>query len=93
MIRVLLEMLDFLFAVEHLPATNAKRFAIRLSLDELELLNEVLPLCGRNLEHDIAAESLYFVSFNLAILLTHCLNNTCLRTTMLDTILIEFSRW
>ena len=91
MIRVLLEMLDFLFAVEHLPAVNAKHLAIRLSLDELELLNKVLPLGGRNLEHDIAAESLYFVSFNLAILLTHCLNNTCLR--MMDTILIEFSRW
>ena len=86
MIGALSEMLDFLFAVEHLPAVNAQHFAIRLSLDELELLNEVLPLGGRNLEHVIAAESLYFVSFKVALLLTHCLNNACRRTCKVDTI-------
>jgi hypothetical protein len=51
MIRALSEMLDFLFAVEHLPALNAQHLAIRLGLDELELLNEVPPLRRGYLEH------------------------------------------
>lgn len=76
MIRALSEMLDFLLAVEHLPALNAQHLAIRLGLDELELVNEVPPLCCGYLEHVRAAESLYFVSFKFALLLTHCLNNT-----------------
>jgi hypothetical protein len=33
-IRTLLKMLDFLFAVEHLPAMDAENFTVGFSLDD-----------------------------------------------------------
>lgn len=44
MLRVVLEMLDFLLAIEHLPAFDAENFTIRFLLNCVQLLDEGVPL-------------------------------------------------
>lgn len=51
MVRTLLQMFDFLFAVEHLPAMNAKHFSVGLGFDDFELLYEFFPFCGADFDH------------------------------------------
>lgn len=43
MLRRLLDVLDLLLAVEHLPALDAQHFSVRFLLDIFQFLNEFLP--------------------------------------------------
>ena len=44
-------MLDFLLAIEHLPAVHAEHFSVRLCFDEVEAINELNPLGRVPLKH------------------------------------------
>jgi hypothetical protein len=51
MIFVLLQMLNFLLAIEHLPAFDAKHFSIGLGLNEVKSFDEVFPFGGVSFDH------------------------------------------
>lgn len=51
MVWVLLEVLDLLFAVEHLPALNAQDLSVRLLLNGIEPVDERSPLKRVSLYH------------------------------------------
>ena len=51
MLRIIFEMLDFLLAIEHLPAFDAQNLTIRLLLDGVKLLDEGMPLFRVSLDH------------------------------------------
>ena len=51
-------MLNFLLAVEHLPALYAQHLSIGLGLNEVETLDEVFPLGRITLDHDLRDGSL-----------------------------------
>ena len=51
MIFVLLQMLNFLLAIEHLPAFDAKHFSIGLGLNEVKSFDKVFPFGGVSFDH------------------------------------------
>ena len=48
---VVLEMLDLLFAVEHLPALDAEHLTVALLFDRVQLVDESLPLGRVSFDH------------------------------------------
>jgi hypothetical protein len=50
-IRGLLQVLDFLFAIEHLPALNAKDLTVRFGLDDFQLGDEIVPFFRKHFDH------------------------------------------
>ena len=57
-------MLDFLLAVQHLPAFYAEDLSVGLCLDEVEALNEVFPFWRITLDHF----GLWYLSGELCLL-------------------------
>ena len=53
MIRVILQMLYLLFAVEHLPALDAEHLSVRFRFDGIEALDEGMPFRRVTLDHDL----------------------------------------
>ena len=51
MVGMLLQMLDLLFAVQHLPALDAKNLSVRLLLDCVQSVDEGGPLGRVTLDH------------------------------------------
>jgi len=51
MLRVLLQVLNLLLAIEHLPALNAENLSVGLCFYYFELGNKVFPFGGMNFEH------------------------------------------
>lgn len=48
MVRILLQMLNLLLAVQHLPTLDAEHFSVRLCFDDFQFAYEVVPLGGAN---------------------------------------------
>ena len=44
MVRILLQMLDFLLAIEHLPTVRAEHLAVGLERDRMKVLQEGFPV-------------------------------------------------
>ena len=58
MIRKVLEVLDFLLAIKHLPAFNAEDLTIRFLFDRLQSADEAMPLGRVAFDHGYLVNSI-----------------------------------